>query len=243
MSWGMLPKIYGYVDDRQKKRYLQSYAHTYLKEEVWGEQIIRNLNPFRYFLEVAAQCNGKILNFSKISRDVGVDYKTVENYYSILEDTFLGFFLPAYSGSFRKQISQAPKFYLFDTGVTRTLARMLSVPIREKTNYFGDIFEQFIIIEIKKFIEYYKDEYRLSFLRTKTDMEIDLIVQRPGQKTLLIEIKSTDDVQSDQLRNFENLLDEIPDSEAICLSRDANRKVFGRVKVWPWRNGILEYFK
>jgi predicted AAA+ superfamily ATPase len=110
LSFGMLPKIYNFSTDRQKNQYLKSYALTYLKEEVWHEQIIRNLDPFRYFLEVSAQCNGKVLNYSKIARDVGVDHKTVENYYSILEDTLLGFFVTGYHDSFRKQLGQAPKF-------------------------------------------------------------------------------------------------------------------------------------
>ncbi|MBY0377103.1 MAG: AAA family ATPase [Gammaproteobacteria bacterium] len=243
LTWGMLPSIYQFRTDLQRTQYLKTYAHTYLKEEVWAEQFIRQLSPFRYFLEVVAQCNGKIINFSKIARDVGIDYKTVENYYSILEDTLLGFFLPAYDGSLRKQISKASKFYLFDTGVSRALARMLSVPVRERTAYYGELFEQFIICEIKKYINYYHDEYRLTYLCTKNDTEIDLIVQRPAQETLLIEIKSSSDVQPDQLKALTNLKDEIPNSIALCISNDKNKKRYGEIKVWPWREAILHYFK
>ena len=243
LNWGMLPKIYQYQHDSQKKKFLQAYARTYLKEEVWLEQLIRNLYPFRYFLEVAAQGNGKIINYSNIARDVGVDYKTVENYYSILEDTLLGFFVHAYSGSFRKQINQAPKFYFFDVGVTRSLARMLSVLPREKTNYYGDLFEHFIIIEIKKLIEYHQNEYRLSYLRTKTGLELDLIIDRPQQKKLLIEIKSNHDVQEHQLSNFSHLIEEFPDCEAVCFSRDTHQKKFGKIMVWPWQEGIGHFFK
>jgi uncharacterized protein len=243
LTWGMLPKICQFHKDAQRANYLKSYSHTYLKEEVWAEQFIRELGPFRYFLEVASQCNGNIINFSKISRDVGVDYKTVENYYSILEDTLLGFFLQSYDGSFRKQISKAPKFYLFDTGVTRALSRMLSVPVREKTNYYGDLFEQFIVCEIKKFINYYKDEYRITYICTKEGQEIDVIVQRPGQETLLIEIKSSNDVQPEQLKALANLKDEIPNNIAICFSRDKNKKAYGAITVWPWRDGIIHFFK
>lgn len=242
LAWGTLPKIYHCQSNEQRKKFLQSYAYTYLKEEVWAEQFIRDLDPFRYFLEVAAQCNGKILNFSKIGRDVGVDYKTIENYYSILEDTLLGFFLPAYSNSFRKQLSHAPKFYFFDTGVTRALGRMLSIPVKEATSYYGEVFEHFIIAEIKKYIGYYAEEYRLSFLRTKGDLEIDLIVQRPGQRLLLIEIKSTDNVLAEQLTRLASLAKDIPNSEAIVLSRDSHRKVYGDITVWPWQEGILHYF-
>lgn len=242
LTWGMLPKIYQYDTERQRSDYLKAYARTYLKEEVWAEQFIRNLNPFRYFLEVAAQCNGKILNFSKIGRDVGVEHTTVENYYTILEDTLLGFFLPAYDGSFRKQINKAAKFYLFDVGVERALAKMLSVPVRERTNYYGDLFEHFIITEIKKYCLYFTDEFSLSYLRTKTNQEIDLIVKRPGQKVLLIEIKSTDNVQAEELKSIMRLKEEFPECEAICLSRDPKKKVYGDMVVWPWQDGILHYF-
>lgn len=242
LNWGMLPKIYQYKDATQKKKFLQSYARTYLKEEVWFEQLVRNLDPFRYFLEVAAQCDGKIINYSNIARDVGVDYKTVENYYTILEDTLLGFFVHAYSGSFRKQINQAPKFYFFDVGVSRSLARMISLPPRERTHYYGDLFEQFIIIEIKKYIDYAQNEYRLMYLRTKTGAEIDLIVDRPGKKLLLIEIKSSKDVQENQLKNLCALKKEFPSCEAICFSQDINKKKFGDIVVWPWQEGIEYYF-
>lgn len=242
LTWGMLPKIYHYQDRQQRDNYLKAYAHTYLKEEVWAEHFIRNLTPFRYFLEVAAQCNGKVLNYSKIGRDVGVDYKTVENYYSILEDTLLGFFLPAYSGSFRKQVSLSPKFYLFDVGVMRALGRMLSVPVRERTNYYGDLFEHFIISEIKKYTNYFQDEFRLSYIRTKSGQEIDVIVQRPARKTLLIEIKSSNDVQPEQLKVLNALKDDFQNSEAICLSRDPRKKKYGDIVVWPWREALEYYF-
>ena len=243
LHYGMLPKIYALKTETQQKQYLKSYAHTYLKEEVWAEQFIKNLDPFRYFLEVAAQCNGKVLNYSKIGRDVGVDHKTVENYYSILEDTLLGFILPAYANSFRKQLRQAPKFYFFDVGVTRALSRLLSVPVRERTSYYGEVFEHFIIAEINKYIAYFRDEYRLSYILTKNDVEIDLVVSRPAQPLLLIEIKSSDDVTAEQVSALEKLARDIPNCEAICLSRDNKRKKFGSVTVWPWQDGILEYFE
>ena len=242
LEWGLLPKLHHYQKKSTKANYLKAYAHTYLKEEVWVEHLVKSLEPFRYFLEVAAQCNGKILNYSQIARDVGVSPKTVENYYSILADTLLGFFLPAYHGSFRKQINKAPKFYLFDTGVSRALSRMLSIPVQSGTNYYGDLFEAFIINEINKLITYCCDEYRLSYLRTKEGIEIDLIVQRPGQPLLLIEIKSSDNVQQAQLKNLTRVKSEWPQAEAICLSQDLSKKRIGDITVWPWQEGIETYF-
>ena len=116
LQWGMLPQVLKFKSNQDRKEYLKSYTLTYLREEIQMEQIVRKLTPFRKFLEVAAQMNGQIINFSKIGSDIGVDTTTVQNYYSILEDTLIGFHLQAYHTSIRKSQRLSPKFYLFDTG-------------------------------------------------------------------------------------------------------------------------------
>lgn len=133
LKFGTLPKIWGLKTDSAKRKTLETYALTYLNEEIRAEQIVRFLDPFRRFLEVAAQCNGKIINFSSIARDVGVDEKKVKSYFEILDDTLIGFLLESYHGSLRKQIGQAPKFYFFDTGVTRALAKRLTIDLVPST--------------------------------------------------------------------------------------------------------------
>lgn len=141
LHWGTLPQIFTQDSDEMKKEFLYAYAHTYLKEEIWNEHFIRDLDPFRRFLEVAAQYNGKLINFTNIARDVGVTDKTIKSYYAILEDTLIGFFLEPYHDSFRKRLSHQPKFYLFDTGITRALAFLTDVKFAKKTNAYGNAFE------------------------------------------------------------------------------------------------------
>jgi len=242
LRWGMLPKIFEYDTDEKKQRFLEAYANTYLKEEVWGEHFVQDLDPFRYFLEVAAQSNGKIVNFSNIARDVGVDVKTVQKYFSILEDTLLGFFLVPFQHSFRKRLSKTPKFYFFDTGVVRALANQLSLPIVESTHLYRDIFEHFIIMQSKFLASYYHFDYRFSYLKTKDDAEVDLVVERPGQPILFVEIKSSEDVQSRHLMNLKMFAQDFGECEAVCLSRDTYAKQLDGVMVYPWAEGIQRYF-
>ena len=59
VQYGMLPKLFEFTTDLEKQLFLESYVNLYLKEEVWAEKYVRDLAPFRHFLEVAAQCNGK----------------------------------------------------------------------------------------------------------------------------------------------------------------------------------------
>jgi predicted AAA+ superfamily ATPase len=242
LRWGMLPKVNLLTKNDDKQKFLQSYSQTYLKEEVWNEQLIRKIDPFRRFLEVSAQCNGKIIKYTNIARDVGVDDKTVKNYFSILEDTLLGFMLEPFRHSFRKRLSLSPKFYFVDVGVARSLARQLTLVPAKSTSYFGDLFEQFIVVECIKLASYFQSEYRFSYLMTEAGVEVDLVVERPGRPLLFVEIKSTDSVAENQLSSFAQLVKDFKECEAVCFSCDKRKKKMGDIVVYPWGEGIKKFF-
>lgn len=245
LQWGSLPQIYSLTDNQEKMSFLQAYSLTYLKEEIWGEHFIRKIDPFRKFIEVAAQCNGKILNYSNISKDVGVDSKTVSEYFTILEDTLIGFHLDAFQHSFRKRLSQKPKFYFFDLGIVRALTRSLSLPLLPKTSAYGDAFEHFIILECIRLASYHNKEFRFSYLHTKDDVEVDLVVERPGLPHLFIEIKSSSNVVSENLHQFMKITKDFSQHtpcEAVCFSNDTISKRYENVLVMPWKEGLLRFF-
>ena len=202
LEWGSLPGLLK-LDYEEKRSFLKAYTQIYLKEEIQMEQIVRKLTPFRAFLEVSAQSSGKIINASKIARDVGVDTKTVQNYFSILEDTLIGFFLPAFHASVRKSQKVLPKFYYFDTGVKRSLERALHSRVVKGSYSYGDLFEHFILTEAFKLNHYLSTDYKLSFFQTTSGGEVDLILSR-GQELILVEIKSTEKVDISEVKKFNN---------------------------------------
>jgi predicted AAA+ superfamily ATPase len=242
LSFGLLPKIFTFKTDSHKVKFLQSYTMTYLKEEIWSGRLVHNLEHFRRFSEVAAQSNGKIVNYSNIARDVGVDDKTVKNYFTLLEDTLIGHFLEPFSHSFRKRLRVSPKFYYFDLGVARALSGTLSLKPVHGTSYYGELFEQFIIMECIKLKYYYQSEYKLSYLMTTADAEIDLIIERPGLPPIFIEIKSKDMVYAEDLATLATLSTDFGRCEAICLSQDPRPKKIGQVTVYPWQEGLRYIF-
>lgn len=242
LKFGSLPKVFALESAEEKKKFLQSYVATFVQEEVKAEQIVRNLDPFRRFLEVAAQCNGKVLNYANIGRDVGVDIKTVQSYYQVLDDTLIGFFVEPFHTSVRKSIGHKPKFYLFDLGVQRSLAKQLTVDLAESTAAFGELFEAFIICEFYRLNAYYEKDFSFSFLMTKDDVEIDLVISRPGKKTLLIEIKSTREVRHDHLAKFLSLGKDIQNSEMICICREERSRQLDGITLLPWRLAFQSVF-
>jgi uncharacterized protein len=243
LHWGTLPQIFQHEDPQDKTRYLRTYAQTYLKEEILVEQVVRKLDPFRHFLEIAAQHNGEIINFSNIARDIGVDTVTVQSYFRILEDTLVGYLLQPFHQSLRKRQRKNPKFYFFDLGVKRSLAGMLSVELKPNTYEYGKAFEHFLIVEIMRLNSYLEKDYRLSYLRTKDNAEIDLIIEKPGHEYVLIEIKSS--VRTDE-RDIKHLLGFKKDitfkTRAYCLSQDSIPKVIDGVRLLPWEKGLEEIF-
>lgn len=245
LEWGTLPKIFALPEEKGRNEFLRSYASTYIKEEIWNEHLIRKLDPFRHFLEVAAQSNGKIINFSNIANDVGADPKTIKEYFSILEDTMIGFFLEPFHNSFRKRLHEKPKFYFFDYGIVRSLSNQLSMSLVPKTFAYGDAFENFIILEFIKLSSYFQPDYRFSYLRTKNDVEIDLLVERPGHNLLCIEIKSSDFIKEPDIISFSKIthdLEETKNCEAIILSQDPYVKKYDHVTCYPWKEGLMKYF-
>ena len=154
----------------------------------------------------------------------------------------LGFFLEAFQHSFRKRLSKGLKFYFFDPGVVRTLTAQLSLPLRESTSAYGDIFEYFIILQCIQLASYYHHDYRFSYLMTKDGAEVDLVIERPGLATLFIEIKSTDNVQDSHLSTLKKLSHDFGDCEALCFSKDPYPKKLDGITVLPWQQGVQHYF-
>lgn len=240
LSFGSMPEAILAESEQERSAYLRSYTLNYIKSEIQAEQWVRNVDPFRKFLGIAAQMNGCILNYSNMARDIGVQANTVQSYFDILEDTLIGIRIPAYGRSIRKQMRMAPKFYLFDLGIKRALDKTLDVRLAPGTNSYGSAFEHLVIMEIYRLSQYKRPDYTLSYILTKDGAEIDLVVDRPGQPTALIEIKSKDQVDDRDTRHLEHFYGDFKNPDLILLSNDPREKLINKTRALHWQNGICE---
>lgn len=162
----------------------------------------------------------------------------VQNWYQVLEDTLVGFFLDAFHTSVRQQIRVAPKFYFYDVGVARALALMLSVVPGPGTSYYGDLFEQLVISQIKATNHNRDNDYTMSYLMTKSGMKVDLVLERPGKPLALIEIKSKSEVTEQDALNLRHFEKDFPQAEFFLFSLDPIPKRLGKVKAMHWQEGL-----
>lgn len=242
LRWGTLPGVQGFADDADRKRFLRAYALTYLREEIQLEQLVRKMEPFRRFLEVAAQASGEVINNAALGREAGVDSKTVLRYYEVLKETWVAYFLEPWHRSVRKQQTQHPKIFLFDTGVTRALQNQLDVQVTASSYAWGRLFEQFVISECLRRSAYLERDWRFHYLRTKDGAEIDLVVDRPGKPPALIEIKSSQRVDQTALRSLKDFAADFPHSPRWVFSCEKTAREVDGIRIVPWLQGVAELF-
>lgn len=170
--YGMLPMA---LDAENPQAYLQSYVETYLEQEIKAEALTRNIGGFSRFLEIAARQNGQITVVSNIARDAMVNRLTVQDYFEILCDTLMGFWLEAWRLKRATKQILSPKFYFFDAGVARALSNRSAYPPTEEE--FGFLLETFLLGEIRAFISYRGLGYPIYFWSSADRVEVDLFCE------------------------------------------------------------------
>lgn len=211
LRYGGLPNVY---KNEKPQEELDAYVQTYLREEVLAEGIIRKLPPFARFLKVAALSNGTQVNLTQVGSDAQVSPSTVREYFSILEDTLVGFYLESWTSSKKRKASTTAKFYFFDTGVTHTLAG--TTVLDRNSNLYGTSFEQFIGMEIRAYLDYRRLKFPLTFWRTTNGVEVDYLI---GEE-IAVEIKSTTRVSRGNTDGLKTLQEEGVFNQFILVTQD-----------------------
>ena len=235
---GSLPVLW---DSREEDahEFLRSYTETYLKEEVATEGLVRNIGPFAKFLDIAAANDGETVNFNNIARECSVSVKTVQQYFQILEDTFLAFRVPAWTKSERRRLVSHPRYYFFDTGVTNALAHALTDQLNPKV--FGRRFEQFVICQLMTFIHYKRLDCQLYYWRTNHGAEVDLLLCAGNRISCAVEIKSSQNIAGEQLGGLKSFMLDNPGIPAYVLGdRQNRRRLHDDITVINWDEFILE---
>ncbi len=229
LNHGGLPAHYLSPDP---SRLLKAYANNYLKEEIIDEAVTRNIPAFVRFLEIVGLTHGKQLNYTNTARESGVSASTVRSYYQILKDTLLGFELPPWRRKRKRRLVETAKFYLFDVGLANHLIPELRT-ISPGTDLYGRAFEHFLMNEVRAYLSYRGLHHTLSYWRTSTGHEVDLIV---GDMLLACEFKASRDVRSRDLRGLRTLLEEHKPGRKILVSRDETcRQTADGIDLWPWQ--------
>ncbi len=214
---------------------LIDYVDIYLKEEIQQEAIVRSLDGFSRFLDKVALTNAEQVNFTQIGNDAQVPPRTVREYYRVLEDTLIGYLLPAYTETKKRKAMTSAKFYLFDPGITNVLLDRREVS--PKTREYGSLLEQLVFMELKAYLDYNGFRNNLYYWRSTSKFEVDFVI-RHQKNIFAIEVKSSNSPSGKDLKGLNALNEEKPIKRKICVCfADQPRLIDNDIEILP-----LEYF-
>ncbi len=228
LSIGMLPRVRS--EPQLAVDLLEAYAGTYLREEVQQEALVKDVGSFARFLEVAALCNGQVVNVSGVSRDAGVARPTVARYFEVLIDTLIATWLPAWRPRARIKETHHPKFFLFDPGVVRGLAGRLREPLEAAER--GPLLETLVLHELRAAISIQNIGGDLSYWRTPSGNEVDFVWER-GKRKVGIEVKASGTWRREYASTLVDLLAEGAITSAFVVYGGKERLVDRGVSVLP----------
>lgn len=237
---GMLPRHY-LINDPWNR--LEGYIGNYLQQEIEAEALSRNLSTFSRFLEVAALTDGEMVNYQSIATDCGVSANTIKAYFDILQETMIGYYIPAFRNVQKRRLIKAPRFYFFDIGIVNYLCNRRKM--EPGSTDFGHGFEHLIVQELMAYLSYTHSRKTISYWRTTSGYEVDIIY---GDAEVAIEVKSSTEVQSRHLKGLKAFSEEHPTARTIIVSLDTAYRKMNQVEVWPvtqflnalWNGDILD---
>ena len=198
--------------DSQKAKYLwfSSYIRTYIESDARELANIRNLDKFINMYRLCMIYSGNLFNKNELQIEAGLDNKTFDSYFAVLEHTYQVQKLQPFFKNQLKRLIKTPKIYATDTGVLNHLLQINSKEEFEKSHYKGNIIETFIYDELLKANSSATPKVGLFYYRTTDKKEIDFILDY-GQKIVAIEVKSSKSVSKGDFKHIYNLQKELPD--------------------------------
>ena len=240
---GMLPGVY--LEPEGGELLLGTYADTYLREEIRGEAMVREIGSYARFLDVMALTSGQWLNYAKLSRDTEIPKETFRRYVAILEDTLLAVRLPAFVPRLKtsRRVGQRDRLLLFDVGVRNALIGLHRRP--PTADQRGMLFEQWLILQIHSLGQLARQGWQFSAYRTDGGAEVDLVVETDDE-IIGLEIKSGRAVALADTRGLDSLGEMIgtskPYRRMLAYAGTTRQRFPNGVEAWPWRE-VLEWFR
>ena len=221
---GFYPRIYS--ENTPPQTLYRNYLRTYVERDVRQILNIKNLTLFEQFIHLLAGRTGQVLNLHSLGNDIGVSSKTLKEWLSVLEASFVVFRLPPYFENFGKRIIKSPKIYFTDTGLLCYLLGIEKPDQIMRDPALGQLFENLVVMEALKARFNQGKAPNLYFFRDNNRNEVDLIFNK-ARMLVPIEIKAAMTWNPDFAKNIRHFQRTIPAAQngAVIYSGDIESEI------------------
>ncbi len=231
---GFYPRIYD-----QKMRPSQMYANyyrTYVERDVRQLILLKDISLFEKFIKLLAGRVGQLVDYGGLSNDVGVDAKTIKNWISILEASFIVFKLSPFYENFGKRVIKSPKYFFSDVGLLCYLLGIETEDQLARDPLVGNIFENLVVLESAKTRYNQGLAANLYFFRDSNGNEVDLLFKK-GRELVAIEIKSASTFFHKQLKGLEKFKQVAKQcSQSFLIYNGENIELSNQTQVLNFKN-------
>ena len=231
---GGYPRLF--KEQMHATQFYPHYIETYLQRDVRLLKNIGDLNAFNRFMKLCAGRTGNLVNLSTLASDADISINTVKSWLSILEASYVIFFIQPYSPNVNRRWVKMPKLYFYDTGLACALLNIENDLQIDSFYMKGNLFENLIISEILK--ERYNKGLPapLYFMRDAKGNEVDCVIEKAGD-AIFIEIKMSETLSPAHLKNIQLFRKEQPSQSSDYLIYTGSEEVvFHNIQHLNWKN-------
>lgn len=210
---GFLPRVY------EKQRPFQAYSNyyrTYVERDVRQIINLKDQNMFEAFMRLLAGRVGQIINYNSLAKDVGISVKTIKNWLSLLEASFIIYKLSPYFENFGKRSIKSPKYYFTEIGLLSFLLGIQKTDQVTRDPLIGHIFENLVVIECLKAQLNQGQFPNMYFFKDSNGNEIDLLIKK-GRTLKCFEIKVSSTYHASMSKNLKKIKNLNPHIKKVGL--------------------------
>lgn len=176
LIYGSYPEIV--TNPGQEREILSSLSDSYLYKDLLAYEKIKKPELLVKLLQVLALQLGNEVSYNELGQITGADKETIERYIDALEKTYVVFRLGAFSRNVRNELKKSRKIYFYDNGIRNAVIGNFA-PLSSR-NDRGALFENYLVNERWKNVQYNKKHYQRYFWRTTQQQEIDYLEAYDG---------------------------------------------------------------
>jgi hypothetical protein len=192
-------------------KWKRSHLDIIVKQDLIDLENVREISSVETLIQLLRKRVGSPLSYSSLARDLNCSDKTVKRWMTVLENMYVIFRVAPYHKNIGRSLLKAPKIYFYDTGQVNgdsgvKLENLVACALLKEVDYLQDCFGE---------------DVHLHYLRTKDGREVDFMIMKDDKSFMLLEVKSSDDSPSNNLRIFSK---NFPNAKKIQIVKELNKE-------------------
>lgn len=202
ISMGGFPEIQTRSSQSRRERWFESYVTTLLDRDVRDIARVHDVSQMLRLVRFLAARSGSMYSQAEVSRSCGLPVSTLSRYVHVLENLYLAWFLPAWSGSISKRFAKTPKVHMTDSGLCCFLNGADRARLEKDHDLAGRLAESFVASELKRQAAWARHRAEMYHYRTHNGEEIDIVLEDMAGRLAAVEVKLTASVSARELRGI-----------------------------------------